>query len=226
MHKVIVWDFPTRAFHWLLVAALVFQYISGDILDDAMQWHFYIGYFTLGLLIFRLAWGFVGHVYSRFGMFIRSPQATLSYLKGKDQQVYLTHNPAGALSVVALLTLFLTQAVSGLFMTDDIFLEGPWYAAVDKEVADVASFLHGQVYIVLMALALIHIVAVLYYQFKKKQALVQSMVHGKKESNREGHKPVKFNNLKALIVIAISILTVYLVVEVLPPPVDDSFYDY
>ncbi|GLR70586.1 cytochrome b/b6 domain-containing protein [Agaribacter marinus] len=226
MHQVIVWDFPTRAFHWLLVMALIFQYVSGDILDDAMQWHFYVGYFTLGLLVFRVVWGVVGHTYSRFTYFVCSPKTVFNYLQGQDTREYLTHNPVGALSTIALLTLFLTQAVSGLFISDDIFYEGPWHSAASDAMIDTANFLHGQMYILLMSIALIHVLAVLFYQFKKKQPLVQSMVHGKKPSVKAGHKPKPLNLLFALMVVALSAGALYLIVEVLPPPVEDSFYDY
>ena len=56
MQRQLIWDIPTRLFHWLLVLSIVAQYATAEWMDNATQWHFYIGYFTLGLLVFRIIW--------------------------------------------------------------------------------------------------------------------------------------------------------------------------
>ncbi|MGQ8363989.1 cytochrome b/b6 domain-containing protein [Glaciecola sp. 1036] len=226
MQQADVWDFPTRLFHWLLVAALIFQYVSGEILDDAMQWHFYIGYFTIGLIVFRLLWGFVGHTHSRFSQFIVGPGRVVNYVKGQDSQHYLTHNPLGALSVIAILAIVATQAISGLFIDDDIFFQGPWYAAVDKDTVSLANTIHHTFYKVIIGLAILHIIAIGFYQRVKKQAIVQSMIHGKKPTQKAHAYPTFSRSLvwRFLIVVAISAAIVYLGVEVLSPePVEEFF---
>lgn len=226
--KIKVWDWPIRLFHWLLVASIIFQFISGDILDDAMQWHFYAGYFCIGLLVFRVLWGIFGTHYARFNQFIRSPFKVFSYLSGQDKQSYLGHNPAGAYSVVVMLTLVLSQAVSGLFMTDDIFSEGPYYAAVSEQWQDFSSFIHHNAINLIWAMIALHIVSILYYQFKKKQKLTQAMITGYKTTETE-HK-IKNNmgivqlSVRLAVCILTSALLVYLAIEVLPPESVQDFY--
>ena len=70
-----IWDLPTRLFHWLLVILIVLLYATGEygLLD--MNWHFWFGYASLALLIFRLLWGFVGSSTARFANFLRGPRA-------------------------------------------------------------------------------------------------------------------------------------------------------
>ena len=231
MNHIYVWDFPTRLFHWLLVVSIAFQYISAEILDDAMQWHFYVGYFVLGLILFRFIWGFVGHFYSRFSAFLSSPMATVRYLKGDDSQVYLTHNPAGAWSVVVLLTLVSTQAISGLFITDDIFLDGPYHSAVSSDTADIANWIHHNMINALWVFIAIHLVAVAVYQIKG-HGLIQAMFHGKKLDRQSKVSSEKTSSValskgiwwKCIIVALISFAVVYTIVEVLPPEPD--FYGF
>src|SRR3569833_1678100 len=71
----LVWDLPLRLFHWLLVASMVASYVTAKLGFDWMQWHFYLGYWTIGLLVFRLLWGFFGPRHARFSSFVRTPGA-------------------------------------------------------------------------------------------------------------------------------------------------------
>ncbi len=56
---ILVWDLPTRLFHWLLVALVITSFVTGKIGGLWMQYHMWSGYAILGLLLFRLAWGVV-----------------------------------------------------------------------------------------------------------------------------------------------------------------------
>ena len=98
MKSVLVWDFPTRLFHWLLVVAIAAAYISGDTGGNWMVWHGRIGILIVGLISFRLVWGVAGSTYARFGTFVRGPATIKAYLAGKWHG--LGHNPLGALSAL------------------------------------------------------------------------------------------------------------------------------
>ena len=124
MKKNLVWDIPVRLFHWLLVLCLLGQWITAEVLENAMDIHFYIGYFTLGLIIFRLIWGFVGTKYAKFSSFMAGPKAILAYLKSvKSKQHILSigHNALGGLLLPAVIILVGLQAISGLFTTDEMY---------------------------------------------------------------------------------------------------------
>ena len=102
-HKVRVWDLPTRVFHWTLAACVIALVATGQIGGSAMDWHFRFGYAVLTLLLFRLAWGFVGGHWSRFSSFLYAPSTVLRYLRGQGgPELSAGHNPLGAGSVFAL----------------------------------------------------------------------------------------------------------------------------
>ncbi len=64
--RALVWDLPTRLFHWLLVAAVAGAVVTGLQGGAMMDWHGRFGLSIVGLLAFRLVWGFFGSTYARF----------------------------------------------------------------------------------------------------------------------------------------------------------------
>ena len=98
-YRVLVWDLPTRLFHWLLLICVVLSFVTGNIGGTAMEYHMLSGYTILVLLIFRLAWGFVGSRTARFSSFIKGPATVISHvaelLQKKTETPYLGHNPLG-----------------------------------------------------------------------------------------------------------------------------------
>ena len=117
MTRIQIWDLPTRLFHWLLVSAIGAAWATGEAGGSWMIWHGRIGLCIIGLISFRLAWGFLGTNYARFSTFVRGPAAIRAYLRGQWQG--LGHNPLGALSVLALLAVVSLQMGSGLFANND-----------------------------------------------------------------------------------------------------------
>ncbi len=112
--EIRVWDPLVRIFHWSLVLSFAVAYLSGEEESDI---HIYSGYIILGLLLFRLLWGFVGGRFARFSDFAYSPQAVIKYLKdmlaGRPKH-YLGHNPAGGAMIFALLLGLVVVTYSGL----------------------------------------------------------------------------------------------------------------
>ena len=106
--KLKVWDAPTRLFHWLLVLALAFMWYSGETGGNLMAWHLRCGVFILGLVVFRLCWGFWGSDTARFAQFVKGPAQIRRYLGGQlSENEQPGHNPLGALMVLALLAALL-----------------------------------------------------------------------------------------------------------------------
>jgi len=178
-----VWDLPTRLVHWLLVAGVGLSWWTGE--TGRLEWHRWSGYGLLGLVLFRIYWGFFGSSTARFARFVRGPQAVFAYLRGSWQPVP-GHNPLGALSVVALLALLATQIVLGLFAVDvDGIESGPLSLYVSFEGGRDAARWHGALFDVLLWLIALHIVAILYYGLVKKQNLAASMLHGERDFGTE-----------------------------------------
>jgi len=183
MKKVLVWDLPTRLFHWLLVIAVGGAWLSGETGGNWLVWHARIGFLIVGLVVFRLVWGFAGSTYARFATFVRGPQSIKAYLAGHWHG--LGHNPLGALSVLALLGLAALQVGTGLFaFNDDTGFSGPFYDLVGKVAGDTATSLHHKIINLLIILAGLHVVAIAYYARVKKDNLVIPMITGHKEVNQ------------------------------------------
>lgn len=177
-HKIHVWDLPLRLFHWSLVLAIATAYVTGEIGGSLADWHGRVGVFVLGLLIFRLIWGFLGTTHARFFSFFPTPGRLLDYFNGRWQGH--GHNPLGALSVFALLAIISALVATGLFSNDDIAFHGPFYDLVDKEFSDTLSGWHGLVFDVLFLLIGLHITAITLYLILKDENLIRPMVTGKK----------------------------------------------
>ena len=182
LHKVRVWDVPTRWFHWLLTAAVIALVVTAKLGGSAMEWHFWLGYAVLALLIFRLVWGVLGGHWSRFSTFLYRPQEVVQYLRGKTSPEHrVGHNPVGALSVYALLSILLLQSVSGLFSDDEISTTGPLTHLTSGEWVSYATWYHKDIgQYILMALVALHVAAIMLYWFKKKENLLTPMLTGDK----------------------------------------------
>jgi len=182
-HPTRVWDLPTRLFHWLLAAAIVVSVTSGHIGGGWMVWHFRSGYLVFTLLVFRLVWGFVGGRWSRFASFVFSPATTLRYLRGQaraDEGLDIGHTPLGALSVFGLLLLLCAQVGTGLVADDEIANSGPLNRFVSNATASRATgWHHGAGQWIIVALALLHVAAIVAY-LRRGKNLVRPMWVGDK----------------------------------------------
>lgn len=182
LQPVVVWDLPTRLFHWTLVVLMVAQWWTAES-SSTMDWHVWGGYAVLALVLFRLIWGFAGSETARFSHFVRGPGATLDYFKSLlrgETPIHLGHNPMGGWSIVAMLVLLLVQAGTGLFANDDILIEGPLYAWVSKSTSNWLTTVHKLNFNLLLLLIAVHLSAVLFYLLVKRENLIHPMLSGHK----------------------------------------------
>ena len=173
-----VWDAPTRLFHWLLVALLGFSWWCAE--TDRMDWHRLSGSVLLGLLVFRLIWGFIGASTARFSSFVRSPSAVMAYLRMDPAAPRSTgHNPIGAYSVAIMLLLLTVQIGTGLFAVDLDGLEsGQLSHLVSFDQGRAAAEIHELSFKLLQVVAILHVAAILFYVFVRKRNLIGPMVTG------------------------------------------------
>ena len=180
MVTVRIWDLPTRLFHWLLAACVVGLVITGKLGGNAMVWHFRFGQAVLTLVLFRLVWGLVGGHWSRWSQLALAPAQVLDYLRGRTAH-WAGHNPMGSWSVLLMLGWLLLQAGTGLVSDDEIANAGPWSALVSGATVSAATAWHkGLGKLVLLVLVLVHVAAIVWYRWRKQQALVPAMLHGDK----------------------------------------------
>jgi cytochrome b len=214
--KIKVWDASLRFFHWSLVASIGFLWYSGETGGNVMNWHIYVGYFVLGLIIYRVIWGFIGSRYARFGQFVTGPFATVKYamqfLIGREKE-HLSHNPLGSWMVLVLLTVIFLQAATGLFASDDILVEGPLYSLVPNDIAGMLTEIHEFNFNVILACIAVHIVAVLLHMVFRREHLARSMVTGYKTSKSAEATSIKEPFIRIAITAVLSIAAVYGIVQ-------------
>jgi cytochrome b len=170
-----------------------------------MDYHRYSGYALLGVLVFRVYWGFLGSSTARFAQFVKGPRTVWRYLRTQLQlstspsaaaspsqisepsaysllpsaRTSIGHNPLGALSVLALLILLLTQVSLGLFTVDVDGLEsGPLSSWISFEMGRACAKAHAVVFNILLALIALHVAAVLFYWIVKRDNLIGPMITG------------------------------------------------
>lgn len=178
--RILLWDLPTRFFHWSLVASVSTAIATGLAGGNWMVWHGRAGIAIAGLLAFRIVWGFVGGKHARFKSFVPGPAQVLAYLRGRWRG--LGHNPLGALSVLALLGLLTAQVFTGLVGNDEIAFSGPWVSLVDEAQSLRLTGLHHSLANVLIAWIGLHLLAMLFHRLVKKDDLIRPMLSGYKKT--------------------------------------------
>ncbi len=213
MFTVRIWDLPTRLFHWALAACVIGLVITGNVGGNAMVWHFRLGYAVLTLVLFRLAWGFVGGHWSRWSSLPLHPRHVFAYFQTRSaEQTEAGHNPLGSWSILAMLFFLLFQVSTGLISDDEIANAGPLTALVSSSWVSWASAWHknwGK--LIIIVLVLTHLLALLWYRFKKHPPLLPAMLHGDKSLPQA--VPTSRDQLRhrlgAVLLLGLSALAVY-----------------
>ena len=168
--SILVWDFPVRVFHWLLVASFLGAWLTSD--SEAQQMiHYAFGYTAVVLVLFRVVWGIVGTRYARFSQFIKGPAQTMQHIKALltgNQHPGVGHNPAGALAMISLMVLILLIGLTG-------------YWSVKEFLGDFMSGAHETISNLALVVVVIHIAAAIIMSFMQKENLVRAMVTGNKQ---------------------------------------------
>lgn len=167
MKRILVWDLPTRAFHWLLAASFLGASVTAES-ERYRDVHVVLGYTVLGLVAFRFLWGVIGTRYARFSSFPIAPRRVFEYLKSlftHSPQRHLGHNPAGSLAIYAILALAVIAGITGYAAYDEI--GGKWLAELHEGAANA-----------MLGLVLIHIGAVIVSSLIHRENLVASMLNG------------------------------------------------
>jgi cytochrome b len=184
----LIWDLPTRLFHWLLALLVLAAFLS----EDNRYLHERIGIVILVLIIFRLIWGVIGGHYARFGSFVRGPTAVLAHVEEMRQPnppQHIGHNAAGGWMVIALLVLMLTQAGLGLFSRDLITYNGPLSGLISSGLSAQLTTVHKILSNVVLAAVALHIGAIAVYFLWKKQNLLRPMLTGRRADLTEADLP-------------------------------------
>src|SRR3989338_4579367 len=169
--RILVWDVPIRVFHWLLVLSFCGAYLTAES-ERYRDIHVVLGYTLLGLIGFRLLWGFFGTRYAQFRSFLFKPGEiaaySLSLLKGKPAH-YIGHNPLGSVSIFLLLGLGISSGVTGVILFENVG-------------GDVVEEFHEFVSNGMLAVVLIHLAGVVVISVLHRENLARAMVTGFKSA--------------------------------------------
>lgn len=165
--RVLVWDLPTRVFHWLLAGSFVGAFLTAE----SERWrdlHVLLGYTVLALVLFRLIWGVVGTRHARFSSFLFGPRRVADYLgalASRRPRHFVGHNPAGSWAILALLVLALVTAATG-------------FAAFYAFGGDAAEELHEAAANAMLYVVLVHVAGVIVGSLVHRENLAWAMVTG------------------------------------------------
>jgi len=190
---IAIWDIWTRLFHWSLVVAVLFLFLSGETGFKFYEWHRLVGEFVLMLLVFRILWGLIGSSNIRFAALIRNPVDAVKHLvelssrKVSDER---GHNAAGSWAIIIMLLLLLTQAVTGLFIADeDELIEGALYGQLGSDLSYFLYRVHHFNAQLLMIIVGIHVVMILVYAVIAGKNLLVPMFTGKMQWTSDSGVP-------------------------------------
>ena len=193
-NTVKIWDPLVRVFHVALAITFFVAYFTED---DFMTLHAWSGYAVGGIVLLRIAWGFVGPKHARFSDFLFGPWRTLKYLKALlsgNSERYLGHSPAGAIMVFVLLATLLALVWTGLEVYAIEENAGPLagvsasivsvaHADDDGEKGDDGDFyedIHEFLANFTLVLIALHVLGVLLASAAHKENLTWSMLTGRK----------------------------------------------
>ncbi|UEM13037.1 cytochrome b/b6 domain-containing protein [Bradyrhizobium barranii subsp. barranii] len=166
---VAVWDLPLRLWHWALAVSILAAWFTPTVYDTL---HRIVGYTVLGLLAFRLVWGFWGSRYSRFrmvGIRLRAAPHYLWNLRRGMTGRYIGLNPAGTLMLVALLLAIAISAITGAMSVTVTFF-GLWWVEDTHAIASDA----------VIVLAVVHVLGVVLMGLLQRENLIRAMFTGRK----------------------------------------------
>ena len=200
---VLVWDLYTRLFHWLTVALVAAAYVTWRL--NWMNWHALAGEALLALLLFRLAWGFVGSETALFARFVASPRAVAAHLARlfhREADEEISHNPAGGWMVLALLALLFGDTLTGIVVGNDVADVGPLTDLLPARIANLLTDLHATLWDALLAAIALHVVAIVLYALLKGHSLLPPMVTGRKRFLTPSAPPRRASFARAALVLA------------------------
>lgn len=201
MKKYLVYDLPTRVFHWLFAALFLSAYLVAENVDKKSPLffnHMLIGILLFSLVLFRIVWGLFGTPYAQFKSFILSPTALINYFKEilfSKTKLFIGHNPATSAVAIIMMTCALTLGVSGYMIGQKI--------KIFKSIHETAATLF-------LVSAILHILGIIFHSFKHKDSIALSMLSGFKNTTEEAKKVEQRQMVALFLILSVGIFAIYL----------------
>jgi cytochrome b len=170
-YTCLIWDLPTRIFHWLLTAGFIAAAAIAFLTEGRSRlfpYHAVIGLVLALMVVLRVIWGFIGTRHARFASFLFAPRAFMVYLKeafvGGGTR-HIGQNPGSAYAIFAMLALMLGISVTGVMLSRG--------KVAFKEAHEVMSF-------AMIAVVSIHVLGVIFHTIRHRENITLSLVTGRK----------------------------------------------
>lgn len=173
MAKGLVYDLPTRIFHWMFVALFLTAFIIAKTIDDesvTFSYHMIAGMTLSFLVVLRIIWGFIGTKHAKFSAFALNPADLVGYATGffsGSKRRWAGHNPASSWAALIMMILALCLGITGYRMAT-----GP----ENHDIKEIHELLATSFLIV----ALTHVAGIIIHTMRHKELIGLSMVDGKK----------------------------------------------
>jgi cytochrome b len=224
MKHILVWDIPTRLFHWLLAASFAVAWLSSES-DQWLSIHTFFGYLMLGLIAFRLAWGVTGGHYARFASFRHGLSAALTYLRqtmAGQAERYVGHNPAGSQAIFLLLALGLLVGLTGAFTQGGEEQQGALADLTSITLSRMFKEAHEITAMLMLLVVIGHVVGVVVESWLHKENLARAMVTGMKDAPQNAKASRSHKLIGVLLVLAVTAFGGWWFSYALPQTVTDK----
>lgn len=172
MRNQLIYDIPTRLFHWLFAGLFVAAFLIAKTIDDespVFSYHMLAGFLLGFTVLLRLIWGFVGTKHSRFASFALHPKDLVTYFTGilsGDKRKWAGHNPASSWAALIMFGLALGLGLTGYLMSSG-----------QKEAFEDIHELMANGFLVVV---LMHIAGVVLHTLRHRDGIAMAMVDGAK----------------------------------------------
>ncbi len=197
MRQVLVYDLPTRLFHWLFAGFFITAFAIANLVDDdsaRFSPHMLAGLGMVFVIVLRLIWSLVGTRHARLTDLALNPAQLMAYFKDMfsgGSRRWIGHNPASSWAAVTMVGLGLGLGITGYLMATGAG------SGVLKEVHE----LMANAFLVVVAL---HIGGVAAHALRHRDHLQASMVTGRKEALSNEQEPVRSGRVAGLAFIVLN----------------------
>lgn len=199
MRQVLVYDSPTRLFHWLFAGFFITAFAISNLVDDdsaRFSLHMLAGLGMVFVVALRLVWSLVGTRHARLADLVLNPSQLFAYFKGMlsgGSQRWIGHNPASSWAAVVMVGLALGLGTTGILMAT-----GGENDAI-KEVHELMAN-------AFLVVVLLHVGGVLAHVLRHRDGLASSMVSGRKQAVAADQVPVRSLPVAGVAFVALTVV--------------------
>jgi cytochrome b len=193
MRNRLFFDIPVRVFHWIFAGLFITAFLIAKTVDDespAFSYHMLAGILLAGVVTLRILWGLIGGESARFSSFALRPGDLADYLSGifkGSKRKWEGRNPASSWAALAMMTLALGLAATGIMMTNG-----------SKETFEDLHELLSHAFLVVV---LLHVAGVILHGLRHRDGIAFSMVDGRKAGISGGASAARSYPIAALVFI-------------------------